>query len=483
MNGRVALIRADASVSIGTGHIRRCLTLAHVLRHEGWTCRFVVGEESLAVVPELNHDPFEIRVLASGVAHDSHALKAHAADGCDLLIVDHYGLDRTYEEACRRFARRILVIDDLPDRVHDADILVDPTPGRTATERERHVPAASIRLVGPSFAPLRPDLVAMRFRDRKTQATPRLLVSFGGTDPDNATGRFLAALAAKPLDGWAADIMLGRGARHVAEVVEAVERANGNIRLHLDSPDVATLLAQSDLAIGAGGVSALERCCIGLPSVILVLAENQRDSAAFVSEAGAAALASDIEAAATAVHMLAFNAESRTRMAAAGTALCDGRGAQRIALRLDSPIAKDGRPIYLRPATIGDAETMLRWQHQPEARRHARTTEAPDEITHRAWLGARLTSPDCLLNLVMHDEEPVGVLRLDRKGAKGWEVSILVDAAHHGHGVGAAALAAARRLVPEASLLAEVLPENAASHALFLSAGYQRTNGWYEARP
>ncbi|MGE0093998.1 MAG: UDP-2,4-diacetamido-2,4,6-trideoxy-beta-L-altropyranose hydrolase [Alphaproteobacteria bacterium] len=483
MTGRIALIRADASVSIGTGHIRRCLTLAHVLRREGWTCRFVVGVESSAVVPELDGSPFEIRVLTPRANHDAHSLEAHTDGGCDLLIVDHYGLDRIYEKACRRFARRILVLDDLPGRIHDADILVDPTPGRTAAMRTDHVPTASIRLVGPSYAPLRPELVAMRFSDRKAPATPRLLVSFGGTDPDNATGRFLAALAAKPLNGWAVDIMLGRGARHVADVMEAVERASGDIRLHLDSPDVAALLVNADLAVGAGGVSALERCCIGLPAVILVLADNQRDPAAAVSDVGAASLASNVEAAVVAVHMLARDAEKRARMAAAATALCDGRGAQRIALRLDPPLAKDGRPVWLRPATMGDAETMLQWQRQPETRRHARVTEAPDEVTHRAWLGAHLTNPDCLLNLVMHDEEPAGVLRLDRKGEKGWEVSILIDAARHGHGVGTAALAAARRLVPEASLLAEVLPENVASHALFLSAGYRRTNGWYEARP
>lgn len=482
MTARTALFRADASVSVGTGHVRRCLTLARALARDGWISRFAVSEESLVVVPELLSAPFEVRTLEPREGRAARALEASVPDGCDLLIVDHYGLDRAYETACRRFTRRILAIDDLPDRTHDADMLVDPTPGRTETARADHIPPGATLLAGPSYAPLRPELTAARF-DRKAAAPPRLLVSFGGTDPGDATGRFLAALAATPLEGWTVDVVLGRAAHHAKNVAETVSRTEGRVRLHLDPPDMTALLVSASLAVGAGGVSALERCCVELPSIILAIAENQRGTADALVAAGAASLAPDIGSAVAAAHALAHDPEGRARMASAAASVCDGRGTQRIALRLDPPAGKDGRAVWLKPAAMSDADMMLRWQRQPETRRHARVKEAPDEATHRAWLGAQLSSPSTLLNIVVHGDEPAGVLRLDRKCEKGWEVSILIDAARHGRGVGAAALAAARRLVPEAPLMAEVLPENAASHALFSRAGYRRTNGWYEARP
>jgi UDP-2,4-diacetamido-2,4,6-trideoxy-beta-L-altropyranose hydrolase len=483
MPDRIALIRADASATIGTGHVRRCLALAHALARARWTCRFAVGEESLVVVPELLETRFEVRTLPPGASRNARALAATAGE-CDLLIVDHYGLDRAFETDCRRFARRILVIDDLPGRNHDADALVDPTPGRSAEARLGHAPAGASLLVGPAFAPLRSELSAARFRPReKKVGERRLVVSFGGTDPDDATGRFLEALTDTPLPGWRVDLILGRGARHAARVREIASRAGKHIQFHLDPPHMVELLAGADLALGAGGVSALERCCLGLPSVLLVIADNQRGAADALAAAGAVAPAADTREAMAAVRALASDEARRARMAAAAMALCDGRGAQRIMLRLDPPRARDDRPVFLQPATMGDSDMLLHWQRQPETRRYARVPMPPDEATHRAWFAARLASPDCLPNIVFHDTEPAGMLRLDRKGEKGWEVSILIDAARHGRGIGAAALAAARRLVPEASLLAEVLPENTASHALFARAGYRRMNGWYEAKP
>lgn len=480
---RLALIRADASQKIGTGHVRRCLALTKVLMHNGWKCRFVASKDSLDVVPELTGQALDVYMLAAGDLQNPQAIRAAAPRGCDLLIIDHYELGETFEHASRGVAGTILVIDDQPDRAHDADILVDPTPGRTVAMRTGRVPPGAICLVGPAYAPLRAELAAKRGLAKPKSGAPRLLVSFGGTDPENVTGRFLKALGGALPKGWIVDVVLGRSARHVQHVIETTADLGPGVHLHLDPPTMVPLLFGAELAVGAGGVSALERCTAGLPSILLVIADNQRDAAKAIADTGAAVLAGNVAEAVQLTHSLMHDATRRDSMAAAAAAVCDGRGSMRIALWLDPPMTKDGAAVRVRPALPEDASIMLSWQQKPETRQFARSPHVPDEAVHRAWLAARLADPDCLLNLILIDREPVGVLRLDRNIGRGWEVSILVDPARHRLGAGLAALAAARRLVPEAPLLAEVLPSNTASHGLFTRAGFTRTDGWYEQRP
>ncbi len=484
MQSKLALFRADASAATGSGHVRRCLSVAAALKRDGWTCRFAVGEESLTVVPELIAGSFEARALKPSALRDADELRRSAPDGCDLLIVDHYGLDRAYESASRKFARRILVIDDLADRDHDCDALVDATAGRNADDYAAHVPAHADLLLGPAYAPLRPEFAIARAR-RATHPRDhrRMLINFGGTDPDDATGSVLAALAHMRLpDDLHIDVVLGHGARHVAQVTARISAMSDRFQLHLDAPDMVSLLAASDIAIGAGGVSALERCCLGLPSILIVIADNQRLVANSLAEAGAARLARDGEDAARQAIALLEDRPAQRTMAAVAASLCDGRGAARIAAWIDPERAKDGAPVRLRPVMPDDEAVTFAWQMQSETRRFARETRVPTPEEHRAWFAARRIHPDCLYNIVLHGDEPAGTVRLDRRDG-GWEVSIGIDAARHGIGLGRSALALARRLVPEAPLLAEIHPGNDASRALFARAGYDKDGPWYVNRP
>ncbi|MEE9209826.1 MAG: GNAT family N-acetyltransferase [Kiloniellales bacterium] len=150
--------------------------------------------------------------------------------------------------------------------------------------------------------------------------------------------------------------------------------------------------------------------------------------------------------------------------------------------------ARDGRPVRLRPATMADAEVMLRWQREPWTRRYARNPAAPTAEEHQRWLADRLADPGCLFNLILHGDEPAGVLRLDRIDSdqdpdNTYEVSILVAPDRHRLGIGKAALHLVRQLLPEAELRAEVLPGNVASDTLFRSAGYIRRKGSFYSPP
>ena len=461
--------RVDATPAIGGGHVMRCLSLATALAEVGADCRFHCAPGSAETVPAL---------AASGHEVAGPDLGAEA----DWLVVDHYGLDAEYETGARRLAERVLVIDDLANRPHDCDLLLDQTPGRDASAYDGFVPEGCAVLAGPDFALLRPAFAARRdaalARHCESEGVAqKLLIACGSSDPANLTSRALDAAEDLDLETTA---VLGAAAPHL----ESVRARCG--RLLVEPEDMAGLMVDADIAIGAGGTSSLERCCLGLPSLIAVIADNQTDNAAALAARGAACdlgPASDLtrENLAKQLAELAGDDRARGAMARAAATLCDGLGARRVAMQMLPERARDGRAVVLRKAQAGDSATMLTWQQHPDVRRWARNPTPPSPEEHDAWMAAKLDDPGCLLNVIERDGESVGVLRLDRLDNDGprYEVSILIAPKHQGGGLAQAALALARRLVPEAALVAEVKPENAASHALFRSAGYRPTETGY----
>lgn len=328
-----AIIRADASVSVGGGHVRRCLVLAEALAEAGWHTTFATRPEALETVPWPAGSTF-VHMLLN---HDDEVrqLQARAPQGCDLLIVDHYGIDAHFERACRGWAKRILVVDDLADRRHDCDILVDQAPGRSASAYTPLVPPGCAILVGPAYALLDP-----RFRAARRQTRPvakrvgRVLVSFGSTDAGDMTSIALEALRIAEL-GAETDVVLGRSSPNLGRVRAIASTLSPAPAIHVAVDDMAAMMKNAHLAIGAGGVSSLERCCLGLPSVLLVAADNQRHNAEGLMAAGAALVLGlvcepGLSSLARAIRELGDDPARRQAMADAGRALCDGGGAARI---------------------------------------------------------------------------------------------------------------------------------------------------------
>lgn len=423
-------------------------------------------------------------------------MRARWPEGCDLLAVDHYGLDAAFENGCRPWARRILAIDDLADRPHDCDFLLDPTPGRGEEDYQALVPDGCRRLLGPAYALVRPEFAAARGRlqPRATEGpVRRILVSFGTMDVNNATERVLEAIAWAGIDA-VVDVVLGAGAPHLEKVKSHAREMGRRVTVHTGVEDMAALMARADLAIGAAGITSWERCCLGLPSVLVVTADNQRRVAEALEREGAAVSlgwhsAVGPERIAGAVMELDRDSARRARMGAKAAALCDGRGARRVGMEiLPNQTARDGRPVRLRPATMADAEVMLRWQCDPRTRRYARNPAPPAAEEHQRWLADRLAESGCLFNLILHGDAPAGVLRLDRvqgsgDGAEAYEVSILVAPEHCRLGIAKGALSLARRLLPGVELQAYVMPDNAASRTLFRKAGYHFRDGLFYSPP
>jgi UDP-2,4-diacetamido-2,4,6-trideoxy-beta-L-altropyranose hydrolase len=489
---RLAIFRADASVAIGAGHVARCLSLAGWLTANGWSCVLARGRgASDALLPSLPPGVTTVEFDCDAAAEPGE-LAALWPGGCDLFVVDHYRRDAGYEQACRPWARRILVIDDLADRPHDCEFLLDPAACRVAADYTGLVPKSSQLLLGPAYLPLRSGFAAHRrqalARRAMAEKPRRLLLSFGATDCDNVTTAVLDILA-QSQHRLAVDILLGAGAPHLDSLRRKLEALPFPARLHIAIEDVAGLLAASDIAIGAGGGSAWERCCLGLPSIVTCTAGNQHAVAESLRATGAALVLEDADALSSerlveALQGLILDVAARRRMARAAACLCDGLGAQRLAIALDPPVASDGTAIRLRPAASADAELLLAWQRDPRTRLHSRNPAAPQDGEHHAWFTSRLGDPECLLNIIMHGDAAAGVVRLDSRAEDGvYEISIYVAPECWRLGIGSAALAQARALLPGAEIWAEVLHDNNASHALFDSAGYRAEAGWYVSRP
>lgn len=324
------VFRADTSLEIGTGHVMRCLTLAEALKARGAECHFLCREHPGHLCDAIEARGFLVirlpMVATESVGapeHDASEL-AHApwlgaswqqdAAACrpllkqlspDWLVVDHYALDARWEAAVlsddrthpdhhpvTRPKTRLLVIDDLADRPHRADLLLDQNLGRKAHDYDSLVPAHCRVLAGPRHALLRPEFAALRefsLARRRHGSLKRLLITLGGVDKDNATGRVLEALKACDLpEDLEITVVMGATAPWQDAVRTQAAELPWPTEVVVNVSDMGRRMAEADLAIGAAGSTSWERCCLGLPTLMLVLAENQRPIAQALAKAGAA---------------------------------------------------------------------------------------------------------------------------------------------------------------------------------------------------
>lgn len=307
--------RADASLEIGTGHVMRCLTLADALRQQGATCRFLCSPLGGNLIDAIRQRGYAVDMLAlpqnGHVSEADSDLPAHHVwlgkswqldaqqvtevlkeQKQDWLVVDHYALDARWEMATASVRERLLVIDDLADRQHVCDGLLDQNLGSVSRAYEDKVPASCQLFVGPQFALLRPEFAACRSASlaRRASGTLRsILVTMGGVDKDNATVQVLEALkAARGMpDSLQIDVVMGQHAPWLQEVRAAAAAMPWKTAVHVNTPRMADLMVKSDLAIGAAGSTSWERCALGLPTVMVVLAANQHKAAKSLGQVGA----------------------------------------------------------------------------------------------------------------------------------------------------------------------------------------------------
>lgn len=312
------LFRTDASLEIGTGHVMRCLTLADALRQRGAEAVFICRPHRGHLLEQIRARGHETLVLSPpppsyappagdtphaawlGLGWDEDAretLQSIAGERADWLVVDHYALDRRWEQKLRPACHRLLAMDDLADRAHDCDLLLDPSLGRKDADYQGLLMSSTTTLLGAQYALLRPEFAALRAESlgrRKAGTLRHLLITMGGVDKDNATGRVLNALnrCQLPRD-LQITVVMGRHAPWFNDVRERVARMPVSTQIFVAVDDMARLMTDSDLAIGAAGGTSWERCCMGLPTIQFIVAANQAGIASELAYIGAAVLADE----------------------------------------------------------------------------------------------------------------------------------------------------------------------------------------------
>ena len=478
--------RCDASPEIGSGHVMRCLTLAHYLAKKGNRITFVTEETSLNTVAALRDSRFDIQ-------HSEKNLSV------DWLVVDHYGLDKGYEKTARIWADKIFVIDDLADREHDCDILLDQTYGRKKEDYEHLVPSSCEMFCGAEYAILRPAFIDMRQQlSRQNRAGENIFLSFGGVNPRKATQRIIDFLDGYRSKSLNINVIFGGDKKTYNDIYEHSRKLGYHTyNLHQNSHNIAPLMSEADLAIGAGGTMSWERCCMKLPTIGIDLADNQTKLLELLNKRGALINLGKIESLDKDDFLGAFselveNGNRLKTMSDIAGAICDGRGMEKLyPVFIPAVKLRTGEAVTVRAATMDDCETVFAWQTEEGVREYSRNPKPPEWGEHKTWFENALHDLSRQLYIVYCDKEACGIVRLDKIHSdenmtlehkkEGYEVSILISSAFHGRGMGFAALTQLSYIGCGQDLWAMINSDNTKSVEVFNKAGYiHQCNGWYK---
>lgn len=496
------VFRTDASRVMGSGHVMRCLTLAESLREGGARVAFVARPHPGNLNELLRSQGFEVAELLApqsplpqtepahaawvGAGWRDDALETRAAIGRlgarpDWLVVDHYGLDERWEAELRDAAGRILAIDDLGDRRHDCDLLLDQNlVEEFAARYAGKLPQRCTAMLGPRYALLQPVYAELNPQlAPRTGAVRRVCIYLGGADLYGVTQLALRALLNLNGRDLEVDVVMDDAIADAA-TLRACAAGRTNVRFHTRLPTLAYLLAEADLAVGAAGATSWERLCLGVPSLIITLSSNQRPVAAALQGRGLIDWLGhydEVDLAglqdALARHIAAG---ANTAASSAGRALVDGAGVRRVRAAL---MTNADTPLTVRHAVAGDEELLLAWANDPLTRRNSFERGVIAAREHHEWLRDRLsTRQNCLLLVAeTQDGVPLASARFDRTDA-GWKINYSVAAPYRSRGLGPRvlelALAALAREYPDASfVLARVRTANEPSRRVFRRLGFE----------
>ena len=500
-------IRTDASLLIGSGHAMRCKTLADELRFRGAEVVFVCRDHPGNMVPLLRDDGYFVTTLPSpnslnvvqadksdeystwlGVDKSVDALQTIEAlrdFNPDWLVVDHYGLDENWEKKLRKHVGKIFVIADLTDRPHECDVLLNQNLlDNLDNAYQGLVPHHCRKLLGPRFALLRPEFRKARETLRERDGIiRRILVFFGGVDPTGETEKALEALRMLGRPDVAVDVVVGSN-NPKGEKIEAICRGMDNVAFHQQISNMAELMAAADLAIGAGGTASWERCCLGLPALVTIIADNQAKPTSSLAGRGAVAnlgTSANLRVQDYLSAIVDLTPEKMCQMQTKCLDLTDGRGLERVILSLSL------EPVRLRRATEQDAKKIWYWRNHPTTRRYVLNPLTVGLDEHMAWWNESMMNSKRIILLASRLGLDFGVIRYDILGKRA-TVSVYLDPGLHGFGLGIALLNTGEVWLKEQlpalnSIEAIVLPENTNSKSCFAAAGFYENSvdkKWYK---
>jgi UDP-2,4-diacetamido-2,4,6-trideoxy-beta-L-altropyranose hydrolase len=499
------LFRADASFQIGSGHVIRCITLAKALRERGAECRFVFRDHEGNLSEYARKQGFHVDLLpvtddaettrgggkgvtpygqwlgATQERDAGETIQCLSGTSMDWVIVDHYGIDSQWESRLRQYTKRILVIDDLANRHHDCDVLLDQNLIKDFQCRyDALVPENCAKLLGPEYAILQAE-----YSDLHTRTPPRLgpvsriLVYFGAADVNNLTALTLEALGDPRFEAIDIDVVVNPQSPNYDQVCR-VTTGNSRIHIHEDLPSLAPLMVKADLAIGAAGATSWERCCMGLPAVVVTLAENQVPLAEELHELKVVSWIGEsstltVEVIRDAVEGYVVDERKVEDCSLICSRIIDGKGADRLAnlLSIDSTTE-----LTARRASLSDEALILSWANDRLVRGSGFNPEPIIPEVHRKWFYNRLRNVDgCFFFIVSTSINlPLGQVRFECN-KEAWEIHYSLSPVARGRGLGVkliqTALSEFRKFVRGVPIFGRVKLENIASQKVLESLGFE----------
>ena len=486
------LIRADASTAIGTGHVMRCIALAEAWNDAGGKTVFATAQNTESIRKRVANESCEILAVpfAKGSEDDlQHTIALGQKQNCEWVVVDGYQFGADYQNGLKAVGLKVLFLDDYGHSKHySADLVLNQNlsaSGALYSNRE----SQTRLLLGPRYALLRREFNA--WRDWERTIFPncrRVLVTMGGSDERNVTATVIKALSA--IGDLEATVLVGGSNPHLHELQDIAARGVIKVKLLKDVSNLGELMASADVAISAAGSTVWELCLLGLPSVLIDVADNQTAVAKALHSRGCAIhIGREVtaEGVAEKITRLFSDQKLRESLSRCSRELVDGRGATRVACVLR------GVPrLRVRIAEENDRRLLWDWANDPEVRA---SSFSPDPIpweTHVSWFNAKLSlqrapRPGSVM-LIAEDENgtPLGQIRFDLRPDGDWEVGASLDKKMRGQGLAAQLIETGVQQVLTnnwgARIHAFIKPENIASmkafeRAAFKTAGRDQVRG------
>lgn len=482
MGSTTLLIRADAEGAMGAGHIMRCIALAQGWQETGGEVFFVISRLSTPFETNLTREGFGVIIIdekAGSAADAEHTRTLAEQNNAAWIILDGYHFNDDYERRVTGGRQKLLVVDDYGHaKHHTADIVLNQNVYATMALYPNHLKRTRF-LLGGTYTLLRREFLRQKPASGLPEPGPvkRILITMGGSDPDNLTSTILETLL--PITERSQvliTVVVGMMNRFFPEG-SAHYRQDYNIRIIRAPDNMPELIRQADIAITGAGSTVWEMAFLGTPMIAIVLSENQRMVAAALEQAGAAVTISNrtrvSELLGPAISEMMDSAEQRRSMAAKAHRLIDGGGVSRVVM------AMQDWKVRLRRVTEEDSDLLLAWANDPVVRNNAFSQDPISHRTHEEWFRRKLQSMDTAIFIALDkDDQPAGQVRFDREGDAA-EVDISVAASQRGGGLGVEILrlgiAKLFHTTDIKKINASVKSENIASKKMFEQAGFRCT--------
>jgi len=482
--------RVDASTQMGIGHVMRCLSLAQILKQNNASIEFICRKHAGNLIDKIHSSGFNVHELEvleefevdNKLAH-SHWLGATQkkdADNCidilkkekiDWLIVDHYAIDEDWQRELKPFCEKLMVIDDLADRKHRCDVLLDQTFGRQQENYLGRTPEGCELLLGSEYALLRLEFAKWRAYSLERRSKPefkQLLINMGGVDVDDFTGQVLDELKTCTLPSDVnITIVMGGTAPHLESVKSKAIMLPYKTEVKVDVGGMAEIMANSDIAIGAAGSTTWERCCLGLPTIQIVTADNQINIARNLDNVNAIQLIDYTHQLSRSINNMS---QSISKMSLVSSSFVDGKGSIRVVKFI---ISKEDHIdlFFMKPAEQEDTNFVYSLQTK-EVRKYFINTKIPSIGQHINWFQKIINSLTSQLFILMSENRKIGFLRVDNIKESELEVSIVISPSYNGKGLAKKALKRLEGLTLSKTLKAIIHNDNVPSKALFSRSGY-----------